>query len=414
MNCRPAPGTVTLSGPTVLSKEGKPLIEPRTIRIIDGTIAAVETCSASDFSFDSDCLILPGFVDLHVHCREDPTGKHAHKEDFESAGLSALRGGVTAITDMPNNPLPPIDRRSYEAKKKLTERCPVEVLLYGLLDPGKGPFSTEIPYKLYLEQTGLSGSGPLSELFRRFKGCFLAVHPEDPEVLRRASGASTHEARRPPEAEIRAVRSIIEALRENPVVHVHLCHLSLRESAEILRQAKEEELPVSAEVCLHHLIFSCETFPGELKAFRAVNPPLRTEDDRRALLEALSCGVIDALATDHAPHKPEEKKQGAPGFPGLEVYGLCFTELVKEIPLARLVEAAGGFPGEVWQRFTGRKRGVIEPGAVGSLTVLRPTVAGGVRPDPPVSKCGWSPYQGRSFPGCVEATVVLGNLAFHR
>ncbi|HAK97625.1 MAG TPA: amidohydrolase [Planctomycetes bacterium] len=408
----PARGDLTIEG-RVLAPSARNAGDCRraTIRIAAGVIAEVAPPRGGDMVFGDDCLIAPGFIDLHAHCREDPSGTQTHKEDFASAGAAAIAGGVVALADMPNNPEPPSTPERYAAKRRLADRAPVDVVLFGLAETA--PFRDDIPYKLFLSERPACSEAELAELFRAFAGTWLAVHAEDPAVLAERRGAATHEERRPREAEIAAVAKLLAALRAEPRLHLHICHVSAGECVPMLRAAKREGLPVSAEACLHHLVFDAETFPPALRAYRNVNPPLRTKADREALLEALREGVIDALATDHAPHTPAEKERGASGFPGLDAYGAFAAGLLGPLAPARFLDATSGFAAGFMRRFTGETFGAIAPGAVGSLVVLAPRPSG-VRKQSFTTKCGWSPYAGCTFPGEVRTTIVRGVPAYRR
>ena len=108
-----------------------------------------EPIGVADFVF-KDEIIFPGFVDIHVHAREDVSHKEDYKEDFKTAGEAAINGGVVAFVEMPNNPIPPIDNVSYEAKRELIKKCPIEVLLYAGIGPNTKPLSKKIPYKVFM------------------------------------------------------------------------------------------------------------------------------------------------------------------------------------------------------------------------------------------------------------------------
>jgi dihydroorotase len=408
-NERPT-GSITIQGRALVAPSSG--LDRVNIRIENGVIASIEKPKDCELIFDDDCLILPGFIDLHVHCREDPSGAQNYKEDFRTAGEAARCGGVVAMADMPNNPEPPNTAERYRAKRALAERSAVDVLPYALAQPEAGPFAKNVPYKLYLsEKAGATDDG-LAHLFETFSGTWLAVHAEDPAILKQCADRATHEERRPPEAEITAVRRLIECLRAHPRLHLHVCHVSTAPAVDLIAEAKEAGLPVSCEVCCHHLLFDRDSFPRNLGDFAAVNPPLRSAKDRLALFEALARGVIDALATDHAPHLPEEKRAGAAGYPGLDAYGAFVTQLVRDLPLARVVSVTAEFPARFWKRFTGETRGSIERGAIGSLSVIGPLTWPGIRKLAFSTKCGWSPYVGHVFPGTVYATIVRGMVAY--
>jgi dihydroorotase len=408
----PACGDLTLEGMAfVPGRGGAPECRRVTIRIDAGAIAEVAPPRGGDVVFDDTCRIFPGFIDLHVHCREDPSGLQNYKEDFASAGAAALAGGVVALADMPNNPDPPATPERYAAKRQLADRAPVDIVLFG--PAAKAPFQDGIPYKLFLSEQAASSAEELCGFFRAFRGHWLSVHAEDPTVLAACRAAKTHEKRRPREAEIKAVEKLLAALRADPCLHLHICHVSTRESVQLIEEAKRAGLPVTAEVCLHHLFFDVDNFPPIFGPCRNVNPPLRARADRDRLIEALRNGAIDALATDHAPHSLEEKRRGAAGFPGLDTYGAFATGLLDALTPARFIAATSGFAAAFMRRFTGEVFGVIAPGAVGSLAVLALSPSG-IRKESFTTKCDWSPYIGCTFPGAVEATIVRGVLAYRR
>ena len=410
----PPAGSLRVEGRAYTAQGGADPFPRVTIAIEDGIIRAVGAPRGGDLVLGDDERVLPGFLDLHAHCREDPSGAHTHKEDFTTAGAAALAGGIVGLADMPNNPLPPDTPSRYADKCAAARACRVDVLPYGLARAEAGPFAPDIPYKLYLDTVDSATPERIEAIFQRFAGHWMSVHAEDPDILKACAGAATHGARRPPEAEIRAVTNLLAALERAPCLHLHLCHLSVGACLPLVRAARNRGLPVSSEVCVHHLLFDERNFPAHLAAFSCVNPPLRTAADRKSLAAALADGTIDALATDHAPHLPAEKREGASGYPGLDVFGPLVTTLLDALEPARIAALTSGFAAAFWKRFAGETFGRIAPGAVGSLTVLGPTPWPGVRIAAPTSKCGWSPYVNMTFPGTVTATIVRGRTAYRR
>jgi dihydroorotase len=168
-------------------------IDPLTGSITGVTEAAAAAREPADLVLGDDHIIFPGFIDVHVHARDDASGEHRYKETFETAGAAAIHGGVTAFMDMPNNPCPPIDDASYAAKKQLAKTCPVDVLLYAGIGPRTRPLSVQVPYKAYM--------GPsIGELFfqsreslREIAACGSPSTPRPPR-----SWSSTAPRRRTP------------------------------------------------------------------------------------------------------------------------------------------------------------------------------------------------------------------------
>src|SRR3990167_181836 len=145
-----------------------------------------EPTGDADFIF-KDELIFPGFIDLHVHAREDTSHTQDYKEDFTTAGEAAINGGVVAFAEMPNNPNPPIDDASYGAKKELTKKSEVEVVLYAGLGPLTKPLAKKVPYKVFMGHSVgdlfFTSLESLEEAIARYKGQSISFHCEDPKIL---------------------------------------------------------------------------------------------------------------------------------------------------------------------------------------------------------------------------------------
>jgi len=358
------------------------------------------------------CILLPGCIDLHVHCRDDPSGRERHKEDYESATRAAIHGGVVAIGDMPNNPDPPVDEESYRRKRALAdERAGVEVVLYGGVTR-RGPFRRGIPWKCYFGPSvgELHDRQGFGDSLAAFRGEWVAFHAEDAQILEASRGAAAHEDRRPPEAERAAIARILELAREHGF-RPHIAHLSTAAGLAEIRRARAEGLVVTCEVAPHHLFFDREnrdSFPrGE---WLQMNPPLRTPTDRRALLDALRDGEIDALATDHAPHTIDENVRGISGVPLLDTYApfLAWLATHEGFSWSRLVECAARRPAEIFAPFLSGRHGALEPGAVASYTVLDLGRPWPVRREDIQSRAGWSPFEGVTLPATVWVTGVAG------
>jgi dihydroorotase len=178
----------------------------------------------------------------------------------------------------------------------------------------------------------------------------------------------------------------------------------------LIQAARQRGLQVTAEVTPHHLFFDTEGLTDDNRPWMQMNPPLRSRPDRAAMLEALRDGTADYLATDHAPHTIPEKGKGVSGQPHLDTYGPFVTWLLVEQGFTpqRIAEVCSANPGAFVNAFRPEKLGRLLPGYVGSLTVLdlkRPTV---VRREDLRTRCGWSPFEGVTFPGGVAAVFVRG------
>jgi dihydroorotase len=373
----------------------------------------------ADFEFGDECLIFAGMGDIHIHARDDVSLKEIHKEDFFTAAQAAIHGGVVQVADMPNNPAAPIDDESYLAKRRHLEsrRVPITVTLYAGIGPHTRPLSFDVPYKVYMgPSVGDLYFSTLEELdatLSQYRGCHVSFHCEDPILLAAHRGEPTHEQRRPPACEISATQFAL-AMIEKFDLTGKLCHYSVGEGLPLIRDARQRGLRVTCEVTPHHLYFD-ETRITELNRGRMqMNPPLRGPSDRTLLLEALRDGTLDYLATDHAPHTLMEKQDAAKcpsGQPHLDTYGPFVTWLIveQEFTPERIAAICCANPGAFVNPYVSPLRfGRLQSGYTASLTVLnlaRPTT---VTADDLKTRCGWSPFEGLTFPGSVEAVFLRG------
>ena len=367
----------------------------------------------------SGCLIFPGFGDIHIHAREDVSGAQAYKEDFASASAAAIHGGVTQMVDMPNNPVAPVDDARYEAKLALTAASDVHVTLYAGIGPGTAPLQRHVPYKVYMGPSVgdlfFTSQAQLEEVIAQYRGCNVSFHCEDPEILEASKGAPTHEQRRPAHAEVTATRFALHLIETYDLVG-KLCHYSTGEGLQQILAAKQRGVRVTCEVTPHHLFFDTSMLTDANRMALQMNPPLRSPEDRLALIEALRSGLIDYIATDHAPHTLEEKAVGASGVPLLDTYGAFATWLMREDGFTPqdIARVCARNPGQFVREFLperfGKGYGLLAPGYVGSLTVLDVATPYHVTRDTVRSKCAWSPFEGHTFPGSVRYTVLRGKV----
>lgn len=390
------------------------------IRIEDETIVEVgENLGPVDQAFDDDCYIFAGMGDIHIHARDDQSGRETHKEDFSTAAAAAVNGGVVQVADMPNNPVAPVDDASYRAKQAhlASRNVPIEVTLYAGIGPGTRPLSFPVPYKAYMGPSVgdlfFTTLAQLDETLAHYRGQCVSFHCEDPELLEQHKTAATHEARRPPECEVSATRFALQMI-EKYDLRGKLCHYSVGEGLPLIRAARARGLDVTCEVTPHHLYFDTSGLTEDNYRLMQMNPPLRSVEDRRLMLAALREGTLDYLATDHAPHTLAEKATGVSGQPHLDTYGEFVTWLMAEQNFTAQQVAAfcSANPGRFVNPYTAPLMfGLIEPGYTASLTVLnlaRPTT---ITRENLKTKCGWSPFEGITFPGSVEAVFLRGRRA---
>jgi dihydroorotase len=371
-------------------------------------------------------LVLPGFIDLHVHLRQP--GRE-DKETIETGARAAAQGGFVAVCPMPNT-TPAVDHGGavewviQEAKRVGL----VEVHPIGALTKGRsGQELTDFGELFEAGCVALSDDGaPLVNpvLMRRALeyakvfGRPVIQHAED-AVL--SAGGVMHEGLISTTLGLRGMPSASEstivardlALAACTGGWLHVAHISCAESVDLIRQAKRRGVQVTCEVTPHHLALTHEAVEG-FRTEAKVNPPLRTEEDRLALIEGLKDGTIDAIATDHAPHTDWEKGADfdtAPfGISGLETaLGVCATTLVEpgHLSWSQLVQALSINPA----RIAGLNGHGLAKGRPANLTLVDPKARWTVDPNQFVSKGANTPFAGRALVGRVVNTIHQGVMA---
>jgi dihydroorotase len=364
-------------------------------------------------------IVFPGFGDLHIHARDDVSKSQVYKEDFATVAAASIHGGVTHVADMPNNPVAPVDDQRYAAKEQLTTISAVHVTLYAGIGPETSPLRRHVPYKAFMGPSVgdlfFASQEQLEGVIAKYRGKNVSFHCEDPAILRESAGEPTHEQRRPARAEITATEFALYLIERYELVG-KLCHYSTKGGLEKIAAAKARGVRVTAEATPHHLFFDDSMLTDENRLWLQMNPPLRGPADRLALIEALRTGLVDYVATDHAPHTIEEKMEGVSGVPHLDTYGAFATWLMAEHGFSAqdIARVCAWNPGKFVKEFLpqgfGKGYGAIEPGYVGSLTILDPDAPYVVRREDMKTKCGWSPFEGYTMPGRVTYTVLQGRV----
>ncbi len=405
---------------------------PADVLVVGERVEAVEAGLAAPDGADvldvSGLVVAPGLIDLHVHLRE-PGGEQ--KETIHTGSHAALAGGFTTVWAMPNTD-PPIDDPAAVGYVRLAARAArgTRVMPIGAASIGqKGEQMAEVGEMVKAGAVAVSDDGApvwdtgmmrrLLEYTQTF-GIPVLQHAED----RALAGGVMNEGKVSTALGLRGLPNAAEAcvvardvqLAELTGGHLHVCHVSARQSVEQLRLAKEKGLPVTSEVTPHHLILTeemCRGYNTEAK----VNPPLRTAEDVEAVLQALVEGAIDVIATDHAPHTYEDKEQEfdyAPfGINGLETaLGLCMLALVKpgHLTLSGLIDRMSCAPARI-MRLDG---GTLRRGAIADIVVLDPDERWTVDPADFRSRSRNTPLAGWELVGRVHRTLVGGELRFDR
>lgn len=370
----------------------------------------------ADVTFGEDCLIFAGMGDIHIHARDDVSEKETYKEDFRTVSAASINGGVAHVADMPNNPAAPIDDVSYRAKQQhlASREIPVHVTLYAGIGPGTRPLSFPVPYKAYMGHSVgdlfFTTLQQLDETLANYRGCNVSFHCEDPELMEQHKGAATHEERRPAECEVSATRFALQMIEKYDLTG-KLCHYSVGEGLPLIRTARTRGLRVTCEVTPHHLYYDVGDITDANRGLMQMNPPLRAHADRLAMLAALREGTLDYLATDHAPHTLEEKARGISGQPHLDTYGPFVTWLITEQGFTpqQIARFCCENPGDFVNPYVAPRRfGRLEPGYTASITVLNMRRPITIERSQLKTKCGWSPFEGVTFPGSVEALFLDG------
>ncbi|AZA09188.1 dihydroorotase [Corynebacterium pseudopelargi] len=406
--------------------------EPTSVLIEDGVIAKI----APSIEFDGPSIdgeggvLLPGLVDMHVHLREP--GRE-DTETIATGSAAAANGGFTAVFTMANTqPVmdQPVIAEAVWHKGQDIGLCdvyPVGSITKGLEGKELTEFGmmarSEAKVRMFSDD-GKCVDNPL--IMRRAieyaKGLdvLLAQHCEDPRLT---EGAVAHEGEIAARLGLRgwprvAEESIVARdalLCRDYGNRMHICHASTEGTVELLRWAKEQGIPMSAEVTPHHLLLTderLETYDG----VNRVNPPLREHKDTLALREALLDGTIDCVATDHAPHGSEEKccefEHARPGMLGLETSLAIIAQIFVESGLADwrfVAKVMSERPAELL-KLQDQGRPIAE-GEPGNLTIITPEQPWTVSGKALASKASNTPYEGMNFGAKVKATILRGRLS---
>jgi dihydroorotase len=395
------------------------------VAIEAGRISAVGEVDAAEGDAVLDaagCVVAPGFVDLHVHLRE-PGREEA--ETIETGSRAAALGGFTAVVAMPNTEPAQDERGLVEFVRKqgdaagLCEVLPAGCITVGRRGDALAPFAelVEAGVRIFTDD----GNGVQDALLMRrameYSLGLDMVLAQHCEVARLTDGAVMHEGACcselglpgwPALAEELMVHRDIELARLTGA-RLHLLHLSTAGSVELVRRAKATGLAVTAEAAPHHFSLTDEQLRGYDATFK-VNPPLRTPADIAAIKDGLADGTIDAIATDHAPHPPEQKErpldQAPPGMLGLETaLGVALAEL--SMPLQDVVAALSWKPAAI-AGLGDRSPVAVAVGEAANLVVFDPDVRWQVTPASLASRSRNTPYVGRELRGRVRHTVFEG------
>ncbi len=422
-----------MAGDTILLKGGEIVVGARKeagdILVREGRIESVrpglpvpEGAEVIDLAGKT---VVPAFADIHVHFREPG---FTAKETIRTGSMAAARGGYTAVCAMPNlDPVPDSVETLAVEQAAIDRDAVISVLPYCSITKGRKGLEL-VDFKA-LKQHCIAfsddGSGVQDEAMMRRameaaarEDVIIAAHCEDNSLLR---GGYIHDGRYCAQHGHKGICSESEwgqiardlELCEETGCHYHVCHISTKESVELIRRAKARGVNVTCETAPHYLVL-CEDDLQEDGRFK-MNPPLRSAEDREALIEGLLDGTIDAVATDHAPHTAEEKSRGlagsAMGIVGLETsFPVLYTTLVRtgRMDLERLIEAMSTSPRRIF-----RLGGALEPGMPADLAILDLDNVFTIDSNTFLSKGRSTPFDGWKVRGKVLMTLKDGKAVYN-
>jgi dihydroorotase len=435
---------------TVLIKHGMIVSSERAeiadVLMRDGVVEAIGALDAqADEIIDAKGkVLLPGLIDCHVHFREPG---YEHKATMKTETASASAGGVLTVCEMPNTNPPTVTVAALADKvRRASEIHGIDLyFFFGV---------TREEHLLGLHELFTSSSEEMQKLRKRccgvkvyfdhstgnqkidkellpavFEACAklnitLVGHCEDAEVIEKArssklearSDIAAHSELRPPEAEAKAIEQAI-ALAKKYKTHFHIAHLSTKQGIDLIRAAKKDDVMISCEVAPHHLFLTVDDYQ-KLGTLAKMNPPLRTQDHQDALWKGIQDGIIDCIATDHAPHTLAEKQAGDPlqapsGVPGVEtMLPLLLTVTAGAWPSSPQKESHHLSMSDIHRLCFDNPKKIfnlhaspIAVRAAPRILIIDPHVPWTIHGTDLHSQCRWTPYEGWNVCGKVERIV---------
>ncbi len=378
------------------------------------------------FHFDG-CYLIPGFADVHVHLREPG---FSYKETIASGTLAAARAGYSVVCAMPNlSPPPDTPEHLAEELRIIRKDAKVRVKPYACITMGQAGGGTLVDFASLAPNAfafsddgrGVQDEATMREAMRRVRdvGGMIAAHCEDNALLH---GGYIHDGEYArlhghrgicSESEYGQIARDIALVRETGCRY-HVCHISTKQSVELIRAAKKEGLPITCETGPHYLTLTDMDLreDGRFK----MNPPIRSMQDRDALIAGLLDDTIDVIATDHAPHSKEEKSRGLEkstmGIPGLETaFPVLYTRLVRTgiLSLERLIEKMAVAPRKIFDLGA-----PIAVGIPADFTVLELETPYKIRQENFATHGFGSPFEGMEVYGQVLLNIVNGSIVWQR
>jgi len=351
-------------------------------------ISKLELSNVKTINFNSNFLILPALIDLHVHFRD---WGQEEKETIETGSLAALAGGVTTVLDMPNT-IPPINGVKL-AKKRIDDFKRKSYVDFGI--HCKPPLISEID-EIFNYAFALKFYEEDLSLIPNYK-----EHIINKKVVVHAQFGLS---------EFDAVKYVLEHLFDSS--NLRFAHISKKESIEIIKEYRKKNPNIFIEVTPHHMFLSYEKLKEKHKGYYSVRPPLANKEDNQYIINSINQGIIDFIATDHAPHKYEEKlsENPPPGYPNLEVYlPLCLTYIKKGLlNFNKTIQCLTENP----SKYLGIKKGKIEEGYYADFVIVNMKEEYKIDPSKFYSKSKFSPFEGFEVIGKPYVTIIRGKIIY--
>ncbi len=361
------------------------------ILIEEGKIARIE----AGIEYSGEILdaqgkdVLPGMIDVHTHMREPGM---THKETIETGSMACAKGGVTTYIDMPNTNPATITVEALEEKRRLSEEK--SIVNFGFNFGGSLDNNSE--------EIRRSQNIVATKVFLNISTGKMLIENDEVlgEIFEASDKVMVH-------AEGEMVQKAIDFARKYNK-KLYLCHISQESELELVREAKKDYKEIYVEVTPHHLFLNLEEQTQRLR----MKPELKPQTDVDAMWRAIEEGMIDTIGTDHAPHTLEEKDAKVTfGIPGIETAMPLMLDAVNKgrLTLAKLVDMYSTKPAEI---FNLRGKGRLETGYDADIIIVDMERKYTLKDEEIVSRCGWTPFDGREVSGRIETTVVNGNVIY--
>lgn len=423
-----------------------------------------------DLKYGKECLVFPGFGDIHIHAREDETGKQNYKEDYKTASDAAINGGVVYVCAMPNTPSPVVNKKTFDWHRNQVENLnhSCDIFNYLGIDKNTRPLGKpgEYFYKLYFGKSvgdlTVTYGDELDTILSRYVGQYISFHVEYEPIVQANVSGLTHSDRRPRECVNEGLLLLLPLIQKYKI-HAKLCHWSTGgKSFKMIEEFRKKGCDIVLEVSPLHLLFDKSMTDEDPSLWLKVqmNPAIQSKEDRKDLIKGLRTGFIQFLATDHAPHTLEEKysafskfrnessfegltnkqisekiyerskeefnktccENGHSGAPWLDTYALVATHLMhkEKFTPQDIARVSAYNPGNFVNKFLKKQNknfkkyglgfGQIKKGYLANFTVLNMHEKTGIKKENLKTKVGWSPLEDWYMPGKIEAVIVEGKI----